>query len=543
MERNKDVNQIINDYLNPIFSFTLKRTKTIQEAEDITQEIIIKVYKALSNMNDIYNIESYIWRIAHNTVANYYRGKTRIFIGVNIDDVAETIKSDQSSVEETYIKNEEINKLRDKIAYLSKLQRQIVILYYYEGKKQEDISQLLDIPKGTVKWHLFEAKKELKEGMEKMDNRLSELKFNPIKFSFMCVNGSVGREGGTSNFFKSTLAQNIIYSIYNKEKTINEIAELLGVSPVYVESEVEYLEEYSFLTKLPGSRYISNMLIDEVTEEKLYLLDNMYRKSSKLIANEIFDEVIKSELINSESIYYPNKDRNFLMWTLVLYILSQSDTYEDKAIKFEDVATIRKDGGCYIASASIDNPFLEKPNTFEYINDWYGPLWNVYDNTILWQVNSKWCMRNINLDTYADMAQLDIKLLNRYINKENLSSEEFACLAEKGYIKGNLGEDKLNIVWLKNRNIRDKFLAIGSKVKIKYKEELNNAKLEYKKIVLENTPKHLKKVREFELQDTFNCNGLFLLYSLIELLESGRLKEVDDVDKKKALNTLLMTGF
>lgn len=542
MDKQESVNAIISDYLKPIFSFSLKRTKTVQEAEDLAQEIIIKVYKALSNIDNIYNIDSYIWKIAHNTIANYYRGKSREYIGINIDDIADTIQCKRDSVEEAYIKNEELNNLRNKVAYLSKLQRQIVILYYYKGKKQEEISQLLDIPKGTVKWHLFEAKKELKKGMEKMDNKISELKFNPIKFSFMGVNGSVGREGGTNNFFKSTLAQNIVYSTYNDAKTINEIADLLGVSPVYVESEVEYLEEYSFLTKLPGNKYLSNMLIDEATEQILYLGDEMYRNASKLIINEIFDEVIKSELLNSEDIYYPDKDKNFLMWTLVLYVLANSESGEDSTIKFEDIATIRKDGGFYIASASIDNPLLKKPDIFKYRDNWCGPLWNGCDNTILWQINSKWCTRDINLDTYADMIQPEIRLLNRYMIKDNLSSEEFSYLAEKGYIKGSIGQDKLNVVWLKNSNIRDGFLSIGSKIKLKYKEELKNIKSDYTKIVLENTPKHLRKVREFELQDIFKCNGAFLLYSLRELLESGRLKEIEDEYKKKTIKTLLINN-
>jgi RNA polymerase sigma factor (sigma-70 family) len=540
MKKYYNLNEIISDYLKPIFSFTLKRTKTVQEAEDLAQEIIIKVYKALNNIDNIYNTDSYIWRIAHNTIANYYRGKSRDFVGVNIDDVVETIQCSKGSVEETYIKNEEINKLKNKIAYLSKVQRQIVILYYYHEKNQEEISQLLDITKGTIKWHLFEAKKELKKGMEKMDNKISELKFNPIKFSFMGVNGSVGREGGTSNFFKSTLAQNIVYSIYNGGKTINEIADLLGVSPVYVESEVEYLEEYSFLTKLPGNKYISNILIDEITEESLYLVYEMYRNASKLIVDEIFDEAIKSELINSEDIYYPDKDKNFLMWTLVLYILSHSKSGEDSTIKFEDIATIRKDGGFYIASASIDNPLLKKPDIFEYRDNWFGPIWNGYDNTILWQINSKWSTRNINLDTYANIIKSDIRLLNRYVRKDNLSSEEFSYLAEKGYIKGSIGQDKLNVVWLKNSNIRDEILSIGSK--IKYKEELKNIKSDYTKMVLENTPKHLRKVREFELQDIFKCNGAFLLYNLRELLDSERLQEVDDEYKKKTIKTLLISN-
>lgn len=41
------INQIISDYLKPIFSFTLKRTRTIQEAEDVTQEIMMKIYNSL----------------------------------------------------------------------------------------------------------------------------------------------------------------------------------------------------------------------------------------------------------------------------------------------------------------------------------------------------------------------------------------------------------------------------------------------------------------------------------------------------------------
>ncbi|CEN78263.1 Uncharacterised protein [[Clostridium] sordellii] len=80
---------------------------------------------------------------------------------------------------------------------------------------------MLDISKGIVKWNLFEAKKELKKGMEKMDSKISGLKFNPIKLSFMGVNGSIGREGGTSNLFKITLTQNIVYHVYNDGKTIN----------------------------------------------------------------------------------------------------------------------------------------------------------------------------------------------------------------------------------------------------------------------------------------------------------------------------------
>ena len=71
---------------------------------------------------------------------------------------------------ESLIEAETVAKLKSEIAYLSKLQRKIVIGYYFEGKRLEDISRSLNIPSGTVKWHLFEARKDLKRGMEKMRN-------------------------------------------------------------------------------------------------------------------------------------------------------------------------------------------------------------------------------------------------------------------------------------------------------------------------------------------------------------------------------------
>ncbi len=58
------------------------------------------------------------------------------------------------------------------------------------------------------------------------------------------------------------MSQNIAYVVWKEPKTIRQIADALGVSPVYVESEAEYLEEYGFLTR-HGARYLCNILLDE----------------------------------------------------------------------------------------------------------------------------------------------------------------------------------------------------------------------------------------------------------------------------------------
>ena len=285
--KRQDVENTITEYLKPIFGFALKRCKSIHDAEGLSQEIVLKAFRALLAKEDVADMGKFIWTVAHNTLSNYYRDTAKSMIGVSIDEVSELIADPDSLMEEDD-NTQSIHRLQMEIAYLSKLQRRIVIAYYFENRKQADIASELGIPLGTVKWHLFEAKKELKRGMDTM-RKSSELKFNPIKFHSYGINGSAGTKS-PDEFFRSTLSQNICYCVRNTAKTINEIADDLGVSPVYVETEVEFLEEYGFL-QVDKDKYIVNFIISEPTAELLTMQNEMYKRAAELFANELYDEL------------------------------------------------------------------------------------------------------------------------------------------------------------------------------------------------------------------------------------------------------------
>ncbi len=172
---------------------------------------MLKVFRTLLHREDIEAPDKFIWTVAHNTLANYYRGKVKAAVGVTLDDVIGLLPTDNDTANDI-VEKEITDRLHREIAYLSKLQRRIVIAYYFENKNQEAIARELGIPVGTVKWHLFEAKKDLKKGMDTM-RQTSELKFNPIKFELCGTNGSPGTKGANNNFFRSILSQNIVYSV------------------------------------------------------------------------------------------------------------------------------------------------------------------------------------------------------------------------------------------------------------------------------------------------------------------------------------------
>ncbi len=543
----QDAERTITEYLKPIFGFALKRCKSIQDAEDLSQEIVMRAFRTLLVREDVADVGRFIWTIAHNTLSNYYRDSAKCIVGVSVDEVAEWIADPNSDIgaDVTDDEGDSLRRLQSEIAYLSKLQRRIVIAYYFENRRQADIARELGIPLGTVKWHLFEAKKELKRGMH-MARKTSELKFNPIRFDSYGICGRCGTKA-PEEFFRGTLSQNICYCVRSGAKTVNEIADDLGVSPVYVESEVEFLEEYGFL-QAQKDKYIANFIIDEPTAELLTLKDSMYRQAAELFANELYEELTGSGILEDAGIRCGRgdgaADRNFLLWSLIPYIAAWSgENLTDKNVSFEEAATIRPDGGYNIFHATVTQGEMVLPQDYVTMKNWNGPMWNGNGRHILWQADSEWSDRDaIKTSRYSEDAGRILSLYERE-REEQLSKDEYAWLAERGYIKTDGDCDGgckpvWQIVILDNREIQGKLLAMGERIKEKYREDFETLKAPYVRAMLESVPAHLKKVRAYELQQTFHSDGWFLLHCIVTLLQNGKLKEPAE-SQRKALTTLI----
>ena len=553
----QDAEKIITENAKPIFGFALKRCKSVHDAEDLSQDIVLRAFRALCIKDDIEDTGKFIWTIAHNALSNYYRDTAKKMVTVSIDEFSELIADPDFEID-TEDNADAIRRLRGEIAYLSKLQRRIVIAYYFENRKQADIAKELDIPLGTVKWHLFEAKKELKRGMDTM-RKASELKFNPIKFDSYGINGSIGTKS-IDEFLRSAISQNICYSVRNTEKTINEIADDLGVSPVYVETEVEFLEKYGLL-KMKKDKYIINFIISEPTAELLTMQDKMYKNAAKLFANELYDELLFSGILNDSDICCnqtdepitltksERADQNFLMWSLIPYICAESGkSLMKNSVSFEEVATIRPDGGRNIFHATVAPSEMVLPDDYVYVKNLCGPY--RYSNkkyssrqNALFRIDTEWSEKRLNVNKIDD--EISERVLSLFEKEEEpISKDDCAWLAEQGYIKTNGDSDgcfksSWQVVVLRSKDIKDRLIAIGERIKAKYKEEFDSIKAPYAEAVLNSVPAHLKKIKEYELQFVLCRDGCFLVHCIVALLNNGKLK-LPTEGQKKSLTTLIV---
>jgi len=137
------------------------------DADDILQEVFIKAYRNLHNVDSAGSFSAWIYRITRNTVISEFRKKKARPPETIFDkELIETLRSDISLIKEldnTLLKETletAIKKLPDKY-------RDVIILKYSEEKSYEEMSDILRKPPGTVATLLSRAKKQLRKHLEK----------------------------------------------------------------------------------------------------------------------------------------------------------------------------------------------------------------------------------------------------------------------------------------------------------------------------------------------------------------------------------------
>lgn len=519
--------QIVNQYLSRIYSFVRQRVSNEEDVADVAQEISLNIYKSLC-VKEVNSIDGFVWTVARNILINYYRGKQKSYFNVSIDSEQMEFSDGKKTPLEQMIDKENYEKIRSEIAYLSKTQRKILIMYYYEEKKQSEIAEILRIPLGTVKWHLNVAKGELKKGMEKMRD-IKDLRFNPVEFSQIGLCGGTGEMGSANNFMRSALSQNILYCIRKNAMTIEEVADTLGVSPVYVESEIEFLEEYQIVIK-QKSGYISNIVVEESDGEIIRRQKQLYKTVAPMIANELFDKIMEGGYLNSDEILGPKDDKNFIMWSLMFYLLAvvESDSFKEE-ITFDGAATVRADGGTNIITATVKSEEVSDYFKMMMMDKLCGPCWNGNDELALWLIDGPWTEKRVGQHYGGANIVRDLKLLERFYKGEELSVDEYTFLLDKHYIKKKEDGFDWAIVVLKDGETKNKLFELTKQIKNKVLEQVEDQLEEYKRYVLESDPmpNHIRIQQKYMMQFLFHSDGWFMLYAKDALVESGKLKLVE----------------
>ena len=156
---------IIERYEKKLLNYIFRISDmTQEEAEDILQEVFIKVYLYINDFDKNLKFSSWIYRITHNLVIDKVR-KEKFIVKINSEDknkIIEKIKDDfniEKEIDNTLLK-QNIEKI---FSEMDKKYKDILELKYLEDKDYNEISDILSKPIGTVGTLINRAKKQFRQ--------------------------------------------------------------------------------------------------------------------------------------------------------------------------------------------------------------------------------------------------------------------------------------------------------------------------------------------------------------------------------------------
>ena len=129
-------------------------------ANDFLQDIFLKIINKPELFKPGYKFTSWIFTVAHNMCKNEYRHREVRKI-ISNDENPDQFLTDENSYEETLKKEQLITQLFTEIEYMEEDQKAILLLKYKENFSLKEISEILDLPLGTIKSRLYYARVEL----------------------------------------------------------------------------------------------------------------------------------------------------------------------------------------------------------------------------------------------------------------------------------------------------------------------------------------------------------------------------------------------
>jgi len=170
--------QIFNEYQPKIVQYLTRLTNKF-EAEDLTQEVFIKVESGLINFRGDSKLSTWIYRIATNIAIDRMRNpsfkyKTHKTIAVDsvlkedsdIEDKVLIVEEKTEAADQKFIRKEMNSCIRNFIENLQENYRTVVILSELEGLKNKEIAEILNVSLDTVKIRLHRARTQLRKKLE-----------------------------------------------------------------------------------------------------------------------------------------------------------------------------------------------------------------------------------------------------------------------------------------------------------------------------------------------------------------------------------------
>lgn len=167
-------NYLVEKYRRPLIGFMYRMTHNSATAEELAQEVFLRVYRSRATYTADAKFSTWLYRIATNLAANHARDTRheRPEVQVSIDEPDEEsgttvdVADSRPNVEQDLVREERLKAIRKHIQALPERQRTAVIMHKYQNLDYKQIAEVLKLSESATKSLLFRAYETLRERLK-----------------------------------------------------------------------------------------------------------------------------------------------------------------------------------------------------------------------------------------------------------------------------------------------------------------------------------------------------------------------------------------
>lgn len=164
------------EFYSQTYKYVYSRAKCMfsdeEEVQDLVQEVYLAVYRNIGSLE--VNESIFAWL----RTTTFYQGtkmlkkkRKEVLLSEDGEEMFESIPDDEPEIEEGYMNQEDVQVIRECINRLSDEQKTVLLAYYYDNLKVNEIAEILSLSVGTIKSRLYLARKNLQVHIEEEEKK------------------------------------------------------------------------------------------------------------------------------------------------------------------------------------------------------------------------------------------------------------------------------------------------------------------------------------------------------------------------------------
>jgi RNA polymerase sigma-70 factor (ECF subfamily) len=152
---------LLDKYSRPVHALLFKLTRNKEDAEELTQDVFMKVFKNLNAFKGTCNFSTWLYKITYHTAISDMRKKKHVFLTIDEAQIEDVSEKEVAEIFGANDANEQINRLEKALTQLKPDEQVIILLFYTEERSIDEIAAITGLSQSNVKTKLHRIRKKL----------------------------------------------------------------------------------------------------------------------------------------------------------------------------------------------------------------------------------------------------------------------------------------------------------------------------------------------------------------------------------------------